>query len=333
MTGMCQLHRQLAIVIPVFNDWASLPYLLRSIDSLSDIGSTKISIIVVDDCSSDYGTPFLDYLEPTKIQSICLIRLACNLGHQRAIAVGLSYASKLDRIDGVVVMDSDGEDRAEDIVTLLSESTKAPNAIVCAQRTKRSESVKFKIFYTVYKTSFRLLTGTNIDFGNFCYIPRSALFSLVLNPGAWNHLAAAISRSRIPLRRAPTKRGSRFFGSSKMNFVSLVLHGLSAISVYGDVVIARLIITLAALLFLSAIGIFIVFLLRFATEMTIPGWASNTAGTFAIIFLQSFFLSIVSIFLLLHARSSKSIIPQEDALKYISNVENISTYKAESLNA
>jgi glycosyltransferase involved in cell wall biosynthesis len=68
---------------------------------------------------------------------IQLIRLANNLGHQRAIAIGLVIASSFEDIGAVVVMDADGEDRPEDVPRLLNAWGEEPNLIVVAQRSER----------------------------------------------------------------------------------------------------------------------------------------------------------------------------------------------------
>jgi polyisoprenyl-phosphate glycosyltransferase len=44
-------------------------------------------------------------LELQEIRSVTLVKLKCNLGHQRAIAVGLARAAKT-KADAVVIMDA-----------------------------------------------------------------------------------------------------------------------------------------------------------------------------------------------------------------------------------
>ena len=52
-----------------------------------------------------------------QICAIEVVTLACNLGHQRAIAVGLVEVYCRKRFDAVLVMDSDGEDAPADAPT------------------------------------------------------------------------------------------------------------------------------------------------------------------------------------------------------------------------
>ena len=147
------------------------------------------------------------------IDSVEVMHLAVNLGHQRAIAVGLSLIAHRDDIGTVVVMDSDGEDRPEDIDTLLAAAAQHPDHVILAQRTQRSESVGFRTGYLAYKALFRLLTGRVIDFGNFCLLPMPVVRRLAHMPDLWNNLAAAIMRSRLRRIAVPTVRGLRHAGT------------------------------------------------------------------------------------------------------------------------
>ncbi len=80
-----------------------------------------------------------------------------------------------------------------------------------------------------------MLTGMIIRFGNFCHIPDCQLDRLVCFPDLWNSLSGCI-KSGLPVVRIPTHRANRLTGFSKMNFTALVLHGLSTISVFKDVI-------------------------------------------------------------------------------------------------
>ena len=96
------------------------------------------------------------------IDSIEVTNLTVNVGHQRAISVGLSSIVS-DQYTSVIVMDCDGEDKVSDIKNLIEMSQKT-NEIVVARRKSRSETTLFKVFYFFYKLIFRILTGRKINF-------------------------------------------------------------------------------------------------------------------------------------------------------------------------
>ena len=255
------------------------------------------------------------------IKQIDVIHLARNLGHQKAIALGLAYIDQNIKLDQVLVMDCDGEDRPEDISLLLDEHFKSPDAIIFAQRAQRSEGLIFQFFYILYKLGFRILTGAEISFGNFALIPAPILHRIVYLPEIWNHFAAGIVRSKLPWKVVPTDRGIRYTGKSKMNLVSLIIHGLSAISIFTEILTVRLIIFSSAIILSGILGFIALIYIRYFTALAIPGWATTVAiGLVAIMFQAVVLLALLS-FLILNYRTTKLFIPVKDYEDYLFGVE------------
>ena len=97
------------ILIPVFNDWDSVALLIPALDQSLAATSRTAELILVDDYSVARPEN-LSINEPlSAIRSIDVLTLARNLGHQRAIAIGLSYVAMRRPSRAVVVMDGDGE--------------------------------------------------------------------------------------------------------------------------------------------------------------------------------------------------------------------------------
>ena len=134
----------------------------------------------------------------------------------------------------------------------------------------------------------------------------------------WNNLPAAIMRSRLPISFVPIDRGKRYFGSSKMSFVQLSLHGISAYSVYTDAILIRLLIVT---FILGAGGVclsIIVLTLRiFFPNHATPGWATTVIFGSAIIVSQAMFTTLMTALLLLNSRSQRLLIPALDCGHYI----------------
>jgi len=301
---------RLAIVVPVFNDWASLECLVGEIDRIIEDTSLVISLFAVNDGSS--ATPS-DILQPSggrcSVETIEILNLSCNMGHQRAIALGLAEVATRANVDAVIVMDADGEDRPEEIPKLIELHRASPDAIIVAQRTSRSEGLVFTAFYIMYKWIFRILTGRKIDFGNFSLIPSVFLKKLVNTSDTWNHLAATYVRSPLEIRRIPTRRGKRYVGRSHMNLPSLVLHGIGAMAVFSDILFARLLVACAGFAGLSIVGIIVTIAIRIFTTLAIPGWATTAVGTLSVFFVQLVILMMTSAFLLLSTRGLSSVTP------------------------
>ena len=243
-------RRELVVLLPVFNDWAALGKLLGGLDRALASSRIEADVLVVNDGSTEPFDPSAISGDLRSIARVEVLHLRRNLGHQRAIAIGLAFIeAERPECRAVVLMDSDGEDAPEDVPRLLARyEQEGRRKIVFAERTKRSESSLFRFFYLLYRVAHRILTGHWVRVGNFSVIPRERLSCLVATSELWNHYAAAAFTSRQPYATVPTRRANRLDGRSKMNFVALVIHGLSAISVYSDAIGVRLLIATLAMI-------------------------------------------------------------------------------------
>jgi polyisoprenyl-phosphate glycosyltransferase len=310
---MSVLTKKIIIVIPSFNDWEALEILLTSIDLVDFFEKMHLEIIIVDDYSTVSPPISLIDRKYTRIKAVNILRLRCNLGHQRAIAVGLCYVYQKIEADLVVVMDGDGEDNPfelENLLKIFNETDK--NKIIFAKRSKRSESITFQLFYAIYKKIYLLLIGKEISFGNFSLIPSTILKNIVVISGIWNHYSSSIQRSRIPYLEVAVPRGRRLAGQPKMNLVSLVTHGLSSIAVYGDVVGTRILMLVVTLLAISLLILFTTTAVKFGTSLAIPGWATNVFGFVILTLFQLVLTGIIFSMIILSTRNNSNFIPVRD---------------------
>jgi glycosyltransferase involved in cell wall biosynthesis len=308
----------LTILIPIYNDWEALELLLGSLDAVLGDRGLEAGVLVIDDGST--VPPKEAWREKTfralhHVERLCLRR---NLGHQRALGIGIAFVEDRGRCEALIVMDGDGEDSPDDVPRLVAASEEQGGTrIVFAERTRRSESTLFRVIYT---TLHMILTGRGVRVGNFSIIPRARLASLAVVSEMWNHYAAAVFRSRQPISTIPTRRAARLFGRSRMNFVGLVTHGLSAISVDSEVVGVRLLIATLFLTILDLLGIAAVFYIRFATDLAIPGWATYGVGILTLLLMQLVILMGAFVFMILGGRNSASFLPKRDYIYFISDV-------------
>ena len=313
------MTRTVAIVVPVLDDWPSFSALVAEIAHQYTGSDVVFHICAVDDGSIAPAAIEITVPPDSCIGEIEVIRLALNLGHQRAIAVGLSALASSGEFDAVLVMDGDGEDRPADIAALLAAGRQHPGTAVLAQRTKRSEPTLFRLWYRLYKLVFYLFTGQAISFGNFCLLPMAVVRRLVHMPELWNHLPASIIRSRAPYMTVPTARGVRFAGRSRMNLVSLIVHGLSALSVHTDMIFVRVLLLALAIAAAAGLGIVGVAAIRFGTDLAIPGWATSAVGSLLVIILQTLVIIAVATLTMLAGRSNRPIVPIIDSPAFIAD--------------
>jgi len=319
-----ELDKKIVILMPVYNDWDSAKELIVKIDSCIRNTTFQFSLLIVNDGST---VPFPDNLVDSSLDSIMnihLLYLRRNLGHQRAIAVALTYIFQSYPCKAIIVMDADGEDRPEDILSLVNLCSENNfSKIIFAERSRRIENLFFIFFYRCYQALHRILTGYSIRVGNFSIIPFIFLSPLVVSSDLWNHYAASVFRLKIPYSMRPTSRGKRISGTSKMSFVSLVIHGLSAISVYGEIVGTRVLFAAFAINALLFVMLILIFFIRFFTVFAVPGWATYSSGILIIIFLQILATTIGFLFFILNGRNSIAFIPLRDYSFFIQKTDHI----------
>lgn len=318
------ISEPLLILIPVFNDWGSLEMLLPHLDEVLHAESMVADILVVDDGSTQPHPPSFGRGSYRAITKIEVLELWRNVGHERAIAAGLAYAQ--DKLHGstILLMDGDGEDDPHDIPRLVQKFKAEGGAkIIFAGRGKRSESLVFRLFYQLFKLTHFLLTGYKVQVGSFSVLPWQALDRLIVTSDLWNHYAASVYKARIPLEVVQTRRGNRLSGKSQMSFAGLVIHGLSAISVFGDIVGVRMLVVSGLLILLALASLIAATSLRLLTNMAIPGWASYTTGLFAVILLQAVMMSLMFSFIILSTRQGSTFLPVRDCHYYYKDVSRI----------
>lgn len=127
-----------SIVIPVFNEEAVLPILLRRCDQLIDQLDGPAEIIFVDDGSTDCSSIVLK-AKAKDDPRYRYIGLSRNFGHQIAITAGMDAAAG----DAVVVMDADLQD-PPDVIPEMAARWKDGFDVVYARRLTRDGENAFK---------------------------------------------------------------------------------------------------------------------------------------------------------------------------------------------
>lgn len=312
------------ILIPVFNDWESVGLLIPQLNKSLTAASRSAELILVDDCSVARPEN-LQVTDPlSAIRSIDVLTLARNLGHQRAIAIGLSYIAVRRPCRAVVVMDGDGEDLASDVPRLLDAFDESRGEhVVFAKRTRRSEGAVFALFYRLYRIAHLLLTGIRVEVGNFSVVPYQVVKKLAVVSEMWNHYAAAVTHARIPTTLVPTVRGERLAGRPTMNFVSLVAHGLSAMSVFADRIGVRLLATTGILMVVLFVALIVAVFVRFFTDLAIPGWTTVVLGFLTVLLVQTAILSMVFMFMIQMGRAGSSFIPAREYELFVNSVKRV----------
>jgi glycosyltransferase involved in cell wall biosynthesis len=229
--------KKYTILIPIYNDRESLTKLIEDINfEVKDLTS-QISIIVVNDASSQQISD--NYANTENIDSIDIINMKENRGHARCIASGLKYIFEKKEFDFIIPMDGDGEDRPEEIKSFIQLAEQANDKSIVGERTKRSESLFFKICYQLHKLLTLGFTGHSIKFGNFTCLSKTTIKKMLNEKATWNSFSGSLKKVEKDLLSTPSIRGTRYSGPSKMSFFNLLKHSLSIISVFRKTVLIR----------------------------------------------------------------------------------------------
>ena len=281
-----------AVVMPVYEDQEASTRLFREL--FAEYGD-RVFVVAVDDGSINQPV-HVEAIQSAGLKGV-VIRLKRNVGHQRAIAIGINYvADQMPDMGCTIVMDSDGEDTPHSIRQLV-DPMQSPNVdVVVAQRKSRVETLRFKAFYVVYKTLFQLLTGRKISFGNFMALKPAALKRLAAMQELWMHVAGCVLTSKLRVQSIPIDRGPRYAGKSKMNFVGLALHGFRALMVFAEDVLVRVGIICAFVAWITIIASLVAIGLKLAGFAT-PGWFSVALGILLLMFLQTGALTLMTLML------------------------------------
>jgi len=240
--------KKFIILTPLYNDWKSVSKLLDEIDLQINSWDAEVSVIIVNDASTEERSGLdSDY---KKIKSVKILNMKENRMHQRCIAAGLKYICEKEDFDRVIIMDADGEDRPEELNDFYKKVQENPNMTITGNRFKRSESLIFKFFYEMHKLLTLIFTGKLIKFGNFSCLPKDHVKKLVQKPYLWNSYSSSVVRTIDDRTYIFSARGFRYVLPSKMNLSALVFHSLAIISVFRNVVIIRSIVFFLVYLFL-----------------------------------------------------------------------------------
>jgi glycosyltransferase involved in cell wall biosynthesis len=157
---------RLAIVIPCYNEEASLPDLIRQLRVSWEIGTDWCEVWFVDDGSTDQTTDILERAQRA-YGHIQVIRVDRNRGHQAAILTGLLTA-KVCAYDAAITLDADGQHPPSAIPDFIAKYKEGADIVYGVRR--RNPSLASRLFYKLMGDSlvpnhgdFRLISARVLD--------------------------------------------------------------------------------------------------------------------------------------------------------------------------
>jgi dolichol-phosphate mannosyltransferase len=222
---------RVSLAIPVFNEEAVAPELLRRTTAVLDtLPNGPHEIVLVDDGSSDRT---LEVLEEAAKQDprLVVVALSRNFGHQIALAAALDHVNG----DVVILMDGDLQDPPEAIPILLETYGKGFD-VVYVRRVNRKEAWWLRLCYYIFYRLVALLSSTQLplDAGDFGLMSRRVIDEMRRMPEHHRYLRGM--RSWVGFRQTgiPIERSQRLAGRTKyspLKLLKLASDGIFAFSI------------------------------------------------------------------------------------------------------
>ena len=219
-----------SIVVPIFNEQAVLPVLLRRLDLLMDGLDGPAETLLVDDGSSDCSPIILEAKakDDTRYRYVGLSR---NFGHQIAITAGMDAAAGA----AIIVMDADLQDPPEVVHEMIARWHEGFDIVHAKRRERDGETALKRLSAALFYRFANCISSIKIpnDVGDFRLIDRKVLGAFQQMPEQDRFVRGMIAwlgfrQTEVSFHRAPRAAGASKYPLAKM--IRLAVSGLIGFS-------------------------------------------------------------------------------------------------------
>jgi dolichol-phosphate mannosyltransferase len=261
-----------SVVVPIFNEEAVLPLLLRRLDALLASLDARAEAILVDDGSRDCS-PIVLAAKAKDDPRYRFVKLSRNFGHQVAITAGMDAAAG----DAIIVMDADLQDPPEVVGDLIARWQEGYDVVYARRISRDGESAFKKKTASLFYKCLSLMSSVEIpnDVGDFRLIDRKVLEAFRAMPERDRFVRGMFAwlgfrQTEVPFHRPPRAAGETKYPFWKM--LRLAVHGVIG---FSDVPLRMAIwlgLTVSALAVLY--GLYVIGL-WFTRSDLVQGWSST----------------------------------------------------------
>lgn len=252
----------------------------------SALPAAELTFVLIDDSAGqDHAVA-----SAVRFQDVQVVTPPYNLGHQGALVFALREIGYLVEEDEfIVTMDSDGEDRPQDLGELIAPLLRDQEnlqKVSIARRTRRAETVTFKILYLCFKAVFYTLTGIVVRNGNFAAYRGWLLHEVIFHPHFDQCYSASFISLPMQIEMVPLPRGERYGGRSNMGYIGLITHGIRMLMPFSERIATRGIVASVVLLAVSGIALLGSLFTRWSVTVPVLGliYGTLTLGIFVLLF-------------------------------------------------
>lgn len=264
-------QQSISVVVPIYNDEEVIAELHHRLRPVMEKITADYELILVDDGSRDHS--WQKMLEVRQENDhVRAVRLSRNFGQQSAIAAGLSLTSK----ELIVLMDSDLQDRPEDIPVLI-DALLADNqaTMAIAQWEERKDSkMKLAVSRLFQRVSNRITEiHTMPRLGIFRVMKKSVVDELKKFPEKTATTVSLLYYIGSKYVAVPLKRDARFAGKSGYNLRKMLALTFARIFSFSMFPI-RIVTYLGALLCVGSMIAALALVIYKLVGNVVAGWTS-----------------------------------------------------------
>lgn len=287
-------HDSVSLIIPLFNEEAMLPTLVREIEDFRRGRPEVDQVVFVDDGSTDQTARVARDLT-ADLKGYVLIRFSRNFGHQLAVTAGMHFASR----DAAVILDADLQDPLPVVGEMIDMWRQGYDVVYGVRRQRDGDSFLQRATASAFYRVFRRMSEVDapLDTGDFRLVSRAVLDAYRDLNEQQPYVRGLVSWLGFNQTGVTYDRAPRAGGSSKYAWrdrMRLALDGIASFSGRPLRLAVRIGLGVS---FLSLIGLIWVLFARFFTDATVPGWSSILFVGFFFGGLQIFFLGVVGSYL------------------------------------
>lgn len=263
--------QSISVVVPIYNDSEVIHELIKRLSPVLESVTADYEIILVDDGSRDDS--WLQMLAVRQANaSIKAVRLSRNFGQQSAIAAGLSLTSK----ELIVLMDSDLQDRPEDIPVLIDALLADEKATMAIAQWEERKDSRFKLavsrlFQRVSNSITEIHTMPRL--GIFRVMKKSVVEELRNFPEKTATTVSLLYYIGSRYVAVPLKRDARFAGKSGYNLSKMLALTFARIFSFSMFPI-RIVTYLGALLCVGSMMAALALIIYKLVGNVVAGWTS-----------------------------------------------------------
>ena len=263
--------QSISVVVPIYNDSEVIHELIKRLSPVLESITADYEIILVDDGSRDDS--WLQMLTVRQANaSIKAVRLSRNFGQQSAIAAGLSLTSK----ELIVLMDSDLQDRPEDIPVLIDALLADEKATMAIAQWEERKDSRFKLavsrlFQRVSNSITEIHTMPRL--GIFRVMKKSVVEELRNFPEKTATTVSLLYYIGSRYVAVPLKRDARFAGKSGYNLSKMLALTFARIFSFSMFPI-RIVTYLGALLCVGSMVAALALIIYKLVGNVVAGWTS-----------------------------------------------------------